>query len=308
MLDLNQSSYNYINEEEKRLTNQAAIQATYDIEFFRKNLIDTNKTYNILDIGCSMGAVTKLVFGELEDDNIRINLIGLDREEECVQKFNATTPDYMTAYQLDLSEPNYLNKLVDIMNKKQIDKFDVVYSSLVMHHLIDRGEGFIKDIYNLMQNNGIIYIRSTDDSLTTAYPKYDLMNEIIDKSTKCKGMSDRFNARRVYSYLLNAKLDNITYYQHYIDTIEKDSNKRSMIYDAAFSFRLNYYDRNLQKAKNEKNQKQISDAQVAYDEMKKMLEEMKDSIFDSTHYFGFFCPIVYAYKKNKSINIKDTDI
>lgn len=308
ILETSQSSYNYINEEEKRLIDQARIETAYDIKFFKKNLTDNSKTYNILDIGCSMGTVTKLVFGKLENDNISINLIGLDREEDCVKKFNISTPEYMTAYLVDLNEPNYLDKIVEIMNKNEIDKFDVVYSSLTMHHLVDHGEGVIKNVYKIMRDNGIIYIRSVDDCLHIAYPKCELMDEIIDKSAKCKGMSDRFHARKLYDYFLKAKFDNITYYNHYIDTIGKDLKQRSMIYDSAFAFRINYYYRNLEKAKNENNAREISEAQVAYDEMKRMLEEMKDSILNMAHFFGYFCPIVHAHKPSEFIDVEDDDI
>ena len=299
----NQSSYSYINEEEKRLNDQARVEAAYDIKFFKEILTDNSKTYNILDIGCSMGTVTKFVFGKLENDNININLIGIDREQECVDKFNSLTPVYMNAFQLDLNNPNYMDGLIEIMNKQGIDKFDIIYSSLTMHHLNDRGKDVIKNVYKVMRDNGIIYIRSVDDCLHIAYPKSDLMDEIINISAKCKGMSDRFHARKLFDYLQNAKFDNIKYHYHIVDTIDKDINQRRMIFDSSFAFRINYFDRNLKKAKESGNAKEISDAQQEYDKMEEMLKEMKESILNLSHYFGYFCPVVSARKPSEFIDM-----
>lgn len=302
------SSYSFTSNEEKRLVEQARVEAIYDIKYFKKNLTDNSRTYNILDVGCSTGIVSKLVFGKLENENININLLGVDRNIDCVNKFNEQTPDSMNAGQIDFNNENWQDELVILSKKNNIDKFDVVYCALSLHHFADSGESFIKNIHKFIKDNGLIYIRSFDDCLSICYPKYDLMQKIIDDSAKCPGMSDRFHARKIYDYLFKGKYDNIKFAHHYIDTIGKDIQQRDMIYDSAFAFRINYYERYLNKVKESKKITDIEKAQKNYNEMEKMLKEMKDSILNLSHYYGYFVTIVTARKPSEFVLDDNDDI
>lgn len=112
------------------------------------NLIEKQKNISVMEYGCGTGLIgfdlcsecNKMVL--IDSNEEMINII---KEKIKLFKINNVTP-----IQLDLTKEPY---------KKE--KFDLIFISLTLHHIIDI-EDIIKKFYNLLNDNGSLCIIDLD--------------------------------------------------------------------------------------------------------------------------------------------------
>ena len=291
------SSYNYnssyeLGDERKRLAIQAKVESSMDPVYLSELLTKKDITYNILDVGCSMGAVTFDVFSKTGVD---CNVLGVDKYKECVDGFNNDAPsENFHAECMDFEEDNWTRSLEYFMNKYDISKFDLVYCSLSLHHMSDSGS-VIKKLWKYIKNEGYIYIRTCDDALKIAYPNESIMHDIMRKTASVPNVSDRFHGRKIYSMLYTAKYKNIKIKTFLIDTGNKDIEERYALFYSAFVWRKNYFKNQLEKASS---QEEIEKAMEEYNDINNLLDKIENLFTDQSFYFGYYVTIAIGQKKD----------
>ncbi|GLC30396.1 class I SAM-dependent DNA methyltransferase [Clostridium omnivorum] len=124
--------------------------------------IDSDKQYSAMEFGCGTG----LISFNLHDKFKNITLI--DSSQGMIEILNSKISNYkinnMIPYHLDItnSEASNLN-------------FDVIYNSMVLHHIPDTNE-IIKDFYKLLNKEGYLFIVDLDEddgSFHSNYSEYD---------------------------------------------------------------------------------------------------------------------------------------
>lgn len=288
------SSYNYdatyeLGDERKRLAIQGKIESKKDFEYISGLLPLHDITYNILDVGCSMGTVTFDVFGKFEN---RVRVLGVDKFQKCIDGFNKNCPSNMHAELLNFEDTNWEDQLKKIMKMNNMSPFDLVYCSLSLHHMSD-SESVIKKLWKYIKNNGYIYIRTCDDALKIAYPNESLIYEIIHKTANVPQASDRFHGRKIYSMLYRAKYVNIEMKSFLIDTGYRDIDERYALFYSAFVWRKNYFKNRLKMARS---QEEIELAMNEYNDVMKLLDNIEGLFTDKSFYFGYYVTIAIAQK------------
>ena len=278
-------------DERKRLEIQAKVESNRDSSYVSKLFQGQKEVYNVLDVGCSMGNVTFSVFGNIKEN---IKVIGVDKFKECIDGFNKNAPENMMAELLDFEESDWETNLQEIMNRHHIEKFDVIYCALSLHHMSD-SPYVVKKLWKYIYNNGYIYIRTCDDALKIAYPNEDIIYDIIQKTAKVPNVSDRFHGRKVYSMLYKAKFKNIRMESFLIDTSNKDLDERYALYYSAFVWRKNYFKNRLHYAES---QEEVATALNEYNEIMNMLDKIENLFTDSSFYFGYYVTIAIAQKRS----------
>ena len=287
------SNYNYdisyeLGDEKKRLAIQAKVESCHDYEYISELFGDKDKFY-VLDVGCSMGKVTKDVFHEFGD---RASVLGVDKFNNCVEEFNLETPDNMVAEQLNFEDENWEKQLREHMNKHAISSFDLVYCSLSLHHMSDSAM-IVKKLWKYISDNGYIYIRTCDDSLKIAYPNESIIYDLIQRTASVPGSSDRFHGRKVHSMLYKGRFKNITMKSFLIDTCNKSLDERYALFYSAFIWRKNYFKVQLDRAKSSD---EIRRAMTEYNKTMEMLDQIENLFLDSSFYFGYYVTIAIGQK------------
>ncbi len=291
--DAKGSSYGYtIGDERKRLEIQSKVESSFDYEYIKELLTDKDKVYNILDVGCSMGAVTFNVFGRLQE---RIKLVGVDKFEVCEKEFNQKSPyPNMKAEVLNFEDADWTEKLSDIMQKYDIQKFDLIYCSLSLHHMSDSGL-VLKKLWSFLSAGGSVYVRTCDDGLKIAYPKESIVQDIIAMTARVSRVSDRFHGRKIYTQMQKAKFENIRMKSFLIDTSNKTTMERYALFMSAFAWRKNYFKNQLNNAKTKE---EITIAMENYNKVVDTLDKIEDLFSDLSFYFGYYVTIAIAEKPN----------
>lgn len=159
------------------------------------NSIAINKNYSAMEFGCGTG----LVSFNLHDKFKSIALVDsskgmIDILNSKIDKYNVNN---MFPYNLDISEKNSLDM-----------KFDIVYNSMVLHHILDT-EAIIKNFYKLLNKDGylcIVDLNEEDGSFHKEFPdfrghngfnQHDLKNTLINAGFKNVESHTFFNDKKV---------------------------------------------------------------------------------------------------------------
>lgn len=190
----------------------------------------------ILDLGCSNGSLTRTrfdSFGNVSD------IIGVDYNPKDIEKAqNAGYGDKYSFIQADLDSPDAIDMIKSVMTEKGIKEVDIVYSSLTLHHL-KNPDALLRNVFDLMSENGKIILRGSDDGGKLCYPGNELMHEIFERYAKLISTSDRFNGRKLYSQLSNAGFSDIKMTYFVTDTCGKTRRDKEFLFDVGFGFRYN---------------------------------------------------------------------
>lgn len=287
------SNYNYdinyeLGDEKRRLAIQAKVESGHDFEYINELLGSKDKFY-VLDVGCSMGEVTKDVFNPFGE---RACILGVDKFAKCVNEFNLETPNNMFAEQLNFEDDNWCEQLRAIMDKHNISSFDLIYCSLSLHHM-SNSASVVKRLWKFISCNGYIYIRTCDDALKIAYPNEKLIYDIIQRTASVPGASDRFHGRKIHSMLYKGRFKNITMKSFLIDTCNKTLDERYALFYSAFIWRKNYFKVQLDRAKSSE---EIRIAMNEYNKTMEMLDQIENLFLDSSFYFGYYVTIAIGQK------------
>lgn len=197
----------------------------------------------VLDMGCAFGHVTRDRFGAF--DHIRV--LGVDRSEECIKTARELEKNAHIEYEcVDLESSDFEERMHSIMQDRGIAAFDVVFSSLVLHHLKDPIKLLMK-IRKFIKKGGYIILRGSDDGSVIAYNDQDLVRKIIEKHLSTPGISDRLNGRKLYYQLYTSGYKDIRMFNYVKDVSGKDFDERHEIFEERFSYRANYIKNLLKK-------------------------------------------------------------
>ena len=159
------------------------------------NSIDINKKYSAMEFGCGTG----LVSFNLYDKFKKITLI--DSSKGMIDILNSKIYKYkvnnMVTSNIDISDENLLNI-----------KFDVIYNSMVIHHIHDTSS-IIKKFYKLLNKDGylcIVDLDEEDGSFHKKYPDFDGHNGFNQEKLKSILISAGFNDIESNTFFYDEKI------------------------------------------------------------------------------------------------------
>ncbi len=196
------------------------------------------KTVYVLDAGCAYGYVTFDRFGGMA--NREIHLLGIDRSVACIEKAGASNREPHFSFDTaDMEAPDFEERMETLMQDAGIPAFDIIFSSLVIHHLKDP-VGALRRLRKFLRRGGYIILRGSDDGSVLAYGDDGLVQKIIDKHLSTPGISDRHNGRKLYRQLYSSGYKQIRAFPYVKDLTGKSFDERMDIFDERFAYRINY--------------------------------------------------------------------
>lgn len=242
---------------------------------------------NILDMGCAYGFVTKDRFSKIPNAKV----IGVDRSEKLIESAKEKSSfDNCSYHVLDLESEDMMDNLEEIMEQNDIEKFDIIFASLVIHHLKNPNK-LLRNIRRMLDKNGYIIIRGSDDGSMVTYADDGLIQKIIDLHLSCDGISDRLNGRKIYSQLVSSGYKNVKMINWIKETSGMDIDERYEIFVERFSYRRNYL-----YSQCEKDPFNLS-LKKKLDEMDYLLSELENKFAEDSFWYSEIDFIGVAQKK-----------
>lgn len=268
-----------IRPERKRLRSQANYSASHDAKSFEYALerMDNKQGLYGLDVGCADGYVTELRFRE---DYHFQKVIGIDMNRSLIEKVQQEDHGMFHYYAMDIEARGFDDTMEDMLDAEGIDKFDVIFCALTLHHLKNPLRLLMK-LRRYLRKGGALIIRGVDDGAMIAYDDNGLVEQILDDCTRQSNASDRFHGRKYYPWLKSVGFSDIKMNYQVDDTTQMDAEEREDFYHYYFDFRLQYTLRPLKKEPD--NPEFIKDHQRMQDNLEQ-LEELfvKPDFFFST--------------------------
>ena len=191
----------------------------------------------VLDVGAAFGTVTVSRFSDEKYPKV----YGFDRSVKCVEYANLHSSDKFEFFVADLEADDFRSNMQSFMRERGIKGFDIIFSSLVLHHLKDP-ELALRNLRRLLVKGGIIIVRGSDDGTKAAYPDpRGMLKTIVDKTLACPNTSDRLNGRKIYSWLIESGFSDVEMFSFMRDTSRMDMDDREDLFRESFSYRLNYF-------------------------------------------------------------------
>ena len=191
----------------------------------------------VLDVGAAFGTVTVSRFSDEKYSKV----YGFDRSVKCVEYANLHSSDKFEFFVADLEASDFRSNMQSFMRERGIKGFDIIFSSLVLHHLKDP-ELALRNLGRLLVKGGIIIVRGSDDGTKAAYPDpRGMLKTIVDKTLACPNTSDRLNGRKIYSWLIESGFSDVEMFSFMRDTSRMDMDDREDLFRESFSYRLNYF-------------------------------------------------------------------
>lgn len=107
------------------------------------------KYYSALEFGCGTGLISFNLYDKLKD------ITCIDTSKGMIDTLNIKIQQYkvpnIVAYQLDINDDSML-----------LPKYDLIYTSMALHHIIDIETTLIK-LYNLLKKDGYLCIVDLDE-------------------------------------------------------------------------------------------------------------------------------------------------
>lgn len=137
------------------------------------NSIDINRKYSAMEFGCGTGLVSFNLYDRFKSITLVDSSKGMiDILESKIDKYKVNN---MFPYHLDILSGNSIDM-----------KFDVIYNSMVLHHVPDT-QAIIKTFYELLNEDGYICIVDLDEedgSFHKNYLDYDGHNGFSQEDLK----------------------------------------------------------------------------------------------------------------------------
>lgn len=236
----NNSVYD-VKKDRKRLRIQAKAIEKFDMEHIEnvmEYLNNQDKTIKILDVGCSDGYLTVSRFKKYEN----IEVLGIDISKEQIEiANNENASSYFNFKAMDITED--MNKLDE--------KFDLIFSAYTMHHL-KNSDSVISKLWDKLNDNGVMMIRSPDDGLKVNFPYDENLEFLLRTTDKVAGSSDRIHGRKVYTFMKRCmprpKKIELKYFID--DTVNLDAEKRENYFEHYYGYRNKYAKQIAEKSNN----------------------------------------------------------
>lgn len=272
-------------DEFKRLKIQAQNSFSSDMDVL-KRYIKVDQRYNVLDVGCAYGFVGESRFSGKSFSNI----VGIDKNEKCISRAKEMNTDSRFNYYVtDIESDEFDEKIQAIMCENQIEKFDVIYIALVLHHLKEP-LNFLKKVRKLLSKDGIVIVRGSDDGSKLAYNDNGLMKNIIELTLSVPDVSDRYNGRKIFSQLKKSGFADVDVFSYMRDISSLDFEERENLFNESFSYRINYVKREYE-ADPHSTQKRNN-----FLDMEELLAKFQERFYDSTFWYCEYDYIAVAKK------------
>jgi len=248
-----------------KLEKQAINNQKFDKSVLNKSGILKYNDLKVLDIGCSNGFKTRMLFDEY--DNIT-NITGIDVDEIAINEAKINFKE----------DKKYSFALKSIDDLDTSLKYDIINLSYVLQHL-ENPQGVLKKLKGMLTDRGIIIIKVPDDSFKHCYPDnkellkkiFDLYEKEIMINQNITKYTDRYIGKKVYSYLDQNNYSNIKLYYSISDTIGKTLEQRLNLFDSSIGFRSAINKENV--------------SEKVKSEMEKLLSELKGEFEKEDFYY-----------------------
>ena len=225
--------------ENKRLLLQAQLTKDADapaLAFLKEKFADKRRIY-ILDVGCRNGIVAKDRFEDW--DNVFV--LGIDRNKELVEKAIARNDDDNYVYEhVQIDSDDFCDVMEDLMEKHDIDGFDLIFGPYVLQHLKDSVK-FLRRCRSLLKPTGYVMFRNTADKSTIAFGDSGLVKKIQDKTEEAPGNAERDTGIELYHRLYTTGYKNIKVFGYLKNIAGLDFDQRMEIFKERFSWRTTYF-------------------------------------------------------------------
>ena len=242
---------------------------------------------NILDMGCAYGFVTKDRFSKIPNAKV----VGIDRSEKLIEYAKENSMfENSSYYVIDLENEETMDNIEEMMEKENIEKFDIIFASLVIHHLKNPNK-LLRSVRRFLSNDGYIIIRGSDDGSMVTFNDDGLIQKVIDLHLSCDGISDRLNGRKIYSQLVSSGYKNVKMINWVKEISGMDLDERYEIFVERFSYRRNYINTLCEKDPyNQANIKKL-------EEMDYLLSELENKFAEESFWYSEIDFVGVAQKK-----------
>lgn len=266
-----------ISGEKERLSNQQKGYYTFDMEAINSVLESypqEDAQLTVLDLGCSNGALTTSRFSGSKFANV----IGIDYNKSDIEEAEKNcTDNRFKFFCMDLNDPKFKDKLKEKLNSLGIERVDIVFMALTLHHL-DHPDEFLKDLYDVFKSGDHIIIRGSDDGGKLCYPNDELLQDFLSRYAKIVSeVNDRQNGRKLYSQLFNAGYEDISIKYQIVDTCGMKGQDKKCMYNIGFAFREERLKEIINR--NENNQQIKKEAESLLQALKKFHEGFINGAF-----------------------------
>ncbi|MGH1403831.1 MAG: methyltransferase domain-containing protein [Alphaproteobacteria bacterium] len=221
------------NDDSERLRIQAEVNRDGDnliLKDLIKNIYEKKGApLRVLDFGCGNGIVGVDRFNNIPEVG---EVVGLDSREASISLAKGIS-----------KAGNKFKFLVgDIFKlKEDIGTFDLIFVAQVLHH-VENPKKICQILWDVLNSNGALFARNSDDALDITYPTTRDMDFILDISPRLKGTSDRFYGRKMYGDLscLNPTPSSIDMNFNVLHTGEKNEADRGEYFVENHGWRANY--------------------------------------------------------------------
>lgn len=158
------------------------------------NSIAADGSLSAMEFGCGTGLVSFNIYDKFKDITVVDSSMGMiDVVKTKIAKYKKSN---VFPYCVDILKDNSFNK-----------KFDIIYNSMVLHHIHDTN-AVVKRLYNLLNVNGclcIVDLDEEDGSFHKNYPDYDGHNGFNQEELKQILVNEGFSDVEVYTFYYDVK-------------------------------------------------------------------------------------------------------
>lgn len=264
------------NKEFKRLRIQAKNTRAADMPAIEYVVNKLNKTdLFILDAGCAFGYVTHDRFASFQSAKV----LAVDVSDTCLEYAREHNNDDNIIYEkLNLEDDNFDDELEALMDKYGIERFDVIFSSLVIHHLKNPNK-FLRRVRKYLSSDGYIIIRGSDDGSIICCNDDGLIGKVVEMHLSVDGISDRLNGRKIYSQLIGSGYKNVKMMSYIKDLSGLNLDERYDVFLERFAYRSNYLQRAVEADPYNMEKRNALEA------MKYALDKLENKFADETFWY-----------------------
>lgn len=260
----------------KKLERQAMENQNFDNFVLNQTKILEYENLKVLDVGCSNGCKTEMLFGKYENID---NITGIDVDENAINEAKSKF----------VNNKKYSFELKNIEDLNSENKYDIICLSYVLQHL-ENPKKVLNILKGKLTDRGVLFIKVPDDSFKFCYPDEENLLERIFELYENKIMrmqditkyTDRYVGKKVYSYLKEIGYSDIQLYHNITDTVNKSLDERKKLFTSSIYFR------------NANDKKNISD------DVKKEMSELLDKLllkFEDEKFYYTMSVLYYIARK-----------
>lgn len=179
----------------EKLERQAISNQNFDDFILKQSNILNYSNLKVLDIGCSNGFKTQMLFDKYENID---KIVGIDIDDKAI--------DVAKIKFADNKKYSFKQKSIDDLDFEE--KYDIIFLSYVLQHL-QNPKLVINKLKNILTDRGVLIIKVPDDSFKLCYPDDEkLLNRIFElyendimKKQNITKYTDRHIGKKVFKYL-----------------------------------------------------------------------------------------------------------